>query len=263
MNLRIKTYTLLLIALLSGWADMHVYAGVKDSTAIPHDSSDIQLREPSEAVQQEIYNDEDWKYITEENKPRNEQSFFDRLLNDFFESLFDDVEAPDWGPGSSSRAPSFDWLTFIFILIGVALIVFFIIKATGAGGGRLFKGKTKRKEKLDATAEDVDIHGIDYDSEISGAKTRGDYRIAVRLWFLRSLKEMADQKFIDWKIDKTNTDYFYELSSSPLQSEFGKARLIYDYIWYGDFKLNEVRYNEAEEALRHFHSAIKQAEVKK
>jgi hypothetical protein len=263
LNLRIKTYTLLLITLIMGSADVRVHAGVKDSTFIPNDSSEIQLREPSAAVQQEVYNDEAWKYITEENKPRNEQSFFDRLFNDFLESLFDDVSAPDWDPNGKPRVSSFDWLTLVFILIGVALIVFFIIKATGAGGGKLFKGKTKRKEKLDASVEDVDIHGIDYDAQISGAKSRGDYRIAVRLWFLRSLKEMADLKLIDWKIDKTNTDYFYELSGSKLQNQFGNVRLIYDYIWYGDFKLNELRYNEAEQELRRFHSSIKEAEVKK
>jgi hypothetical protein len=242
---------------------MHLRAAVPDTTWIPRDSSDVQLREPSSATQEEVFNDEEWKYITEENKSSSEQSFFERLFNDLLENLFDDMDSPDWDPNGPKQAPSFSWVTLIGILVGVALIVFFIIKATGAGGGKMFKSKTKRKEKLDASVEDVDIHGIDYDEQINGATARGDYRLAVRLWFLRSLKEMADLKLIDWKIDKTNTDYFYELSGSKFQDEFGKVRLIYDYIWYGDFKVNEVRYREAENELRHFHTHVKQAEVKK
>lgn len=260
MSLRIKTYLIVvgLLLLLSGG---NAFAVAKDSALIANDTLPIALREPDPAVQQEIYSDEEWKYVTEPQRSSSEDSFFGRLFQDLIESLFDDMDGPDFGPGSSGRS-GFNWWTLFFVLIGAGLLVFFIIKATGAGGNTLFKGKSKVKEKVDARLEDVDIHGIDYDSEIVRAKSRQDYRYAVRLWFLRSLKEMADFKLIDWKIDKTNSDYYYELSGSKLQKEFGSVSLLYDYIWYGDFRIDELKYGDAEAQLQRFHTSIQQAEVK-
>lgn len=255
--LRVTIRVALIVLLQIIFGGVSAIGASKDSASIPNDSSSIELRQPDASAQDEIYNDEDFKYVTEENKSSSEQSFFDRLLEDLMRSLFDDMSDSDSG---SSRSGGVNWWSWFFIIAGVGLLVFFIIKATGAGGGTLFKGKSKRKEKIDATLEDVDIHAIDYDREIAGARARSDFRFAVRLWFLRSLKEMADRKFIEWKIDKTNTDYYYELSGSKLQHEFGKISLLYDYVWYGEFKIDELRYHDAEKDLQQFHRNITKTE---
>lgn len=238
----------------------------KDSTKVKHDTLPVQLREPSMNMQEEVYSNEDYNYVEEENKSSSEDGFFDRLLGDLMRSLFEDVDAPDWDPNMPDKPSSsqINWWSLFFIVIGGGLIVFFIIKATNAGGGSLFKGKTKKKEEaIDATLEDVDIHAITYDDEITRAVSRQDYRFAVRLWFLRSLKEMSDLDLIQWKIDKTNSDYYYELSGNKLQKDFGSVSLLYDYVWYGEFKLNEMKYREAERELQSYVSNVKNQSPKK
>ncbi|HTF05578.1 MAG TPA: hypothetical protein VK826_16240 [Bacteroidia bacterium] len=250
----------LLLVLLVAGPGSSLYAA-KDTVGIQNDSSAVLLRQPDPVTQEQVYRDEDWKYVTEEQSSDGEKSFFDRLLDDLLESLTDQTNEPS--TGSSSGGPNFNWLTLFFIILGAALLVFFIIKATGTGGNLLFKGKSKRKENVDATLEDVDIHAIDYDAQIAMAKSKNDYRFAVRLWFLRSLKEMADLELIRWKIDKTNSDYYYELSGNNLQKQFGSVSLLYDYIWYGDFEINELKYGAAENDLRSFYSDVKKSPVKK
>ncbi len=238
----------------------------KDSVRIQFDTVPVALREPSAVVQKEVSDSDEWKYITEDNKSSSEDGFFDRLLNDLMRSLFeDDDDDINFNPGKPPSMPSVNWWSIFFIVIGAALIVFFIIKATGAGGNSLFKGKSKRKEadSIDATLEDVDIHSITYDDEIARAKARQDYRFAVRLWFLRSLKEMSDLQLINWKIDKTNSDYYYELGGSKLQKEFGSVSLLYDYVWYGEFPINELCYREAEAELQKYVANVKAEELKK
>ena len=247
---------LLLVTALQGWCS------TSDSAAYPNDSVVMTIREPDAQAQDEIYSDDQWKYITEEQKSSSEDSFFDRLLEDLLRSLFRDYDGPDMSSGRPSGSSSVNWWGLFIIIIGAALLVLFIVKATGAGGNRLFKGKSKRKEIIDASAEDVDIHGIDYDAEITGARNRLDYRMAVRLWFLRSLKLMADESLIEWKIDKTNSDYYYELKETKFQKEFGSVSNLYDYVWYGEFKLSELRYREAEDELRKFYERVKQEEDK-
>jgi hypothetical protein len=250
---------LLLLVLLITGPGSSLFAA-KDTLGTRNDTSDVRLREPDPATQEEIYSDDDWKYVTEEPSSGGEKSFFDRLLDDLLDSLTEDIgeSSSDSGGGRS-----FNWFTIFFIVLGAGLLVFFIIKATGTGGNLLFKGKSKRKENVGATLEDVDIHAIDYDAQIAMAKSKNDYRFAVRLWFLRSLKEMADLELIRWKIDKTNSDYYYELSGNPLQKQFGAVSLLYDYIWYGDFEINELKYNDAEKDLRGFHADVKKSPVKK
>jgi len=264
LSLRINIRKLLVlgwmffIPVLSLWA-------VRDTTAVKYDTADRVLREPSQQLQKEVHDDDQWKYITEENKSSSEDGFFDRLLEDLMRSLFDKPDnGIDFDPGRGPAAPSINWWSIFFIIVGAGLIVFFIIKATGAGGNLLFKGKTKRKEDtIDASLEDVDIHAITYEDEIAKAKARQDYRYAVRLWFLRSLKEMSDLHLINWKIDKTNSDYYHELGGSKLQKEFGSVSLLYDYVWYGEFQLSELRYREAEAELSRYIENVKSFEEKK
>lgn len=249
---------LFILILLSGWCNSAFAA--KDSLIVPqNDTAPIQLREPESDVQKKVFSDDDWKYV-EEKSSDQQDSFFDRLLDKLLRSFFDDV-SDDLSSGGDSRRMN-GWTIFV-LLIGVALIVFFVLKATGTGGNLIFKRKTKTKEDVDASVEDVDIHAINYDSQIQSALQAGDFRLAVRLWFLRSLKEMTDRDLINWKIDKTNSDYYYELSGSGLQQQFGRVSLIYDYIWYGDFEVDEMGYRKVEDDLRNFHMTIIKKEVKK
>ena len=243
---------------------------VKDSLKVKQDTAAIEQRKPDMNLQEEVYSNEDYNYEQETNKSSSEEGFFARLWSDLVRSLFEDMDDNNYQPGihpgrtNISPSASVNWWTWLFIIVGGGLIVFFIIKATSAGGSLVFKGKTKRKEeRIDATLEDVDIHAITYESEIAKAVAQQDYRFAVRLWFLRSLKELADKNFIAWKIDKTNSDYYYELSGSKLQKQFGSVSLLYDYVWYGEFKLNELRYQEAEKELKAYLSGIQAAEEAK
>lgn len=250
---------LFILIVIAGWSG-NVFAA-KDSLIVPlNDSSMVELREPDAAAQKKIFSDDDWKYV-EEKSTDQKDSFFDRLLDKLLRSFFDDVSDDLSSSDGSSRRLN-GWTLFV-LLIGVALIVFFVLKATGTGGNLLFKRKTKAKEDVDASVEDVDIHAINYDSQIQSALQASDYRLAVRLWFLRSLKEMTDRDLINWKIDKTNSDYYYELSGSGLQQQFGRVSLIYDYIWYGDFEVDEMGYRKVEDDLRGFHATVLKKEVKK
>lgn len=261
LNLHIDRWysrpVVLLIAMLMWSVNLHA---VKDSVVVPvNDSSLVEIREPSSEAQQNVFDDEDWKYA-EEKSSDQQDSFFDRLLDKLLRSFFDDV-ADDIGDTSGRRGVN-GWTIFLLI-IGVALIVFFILKATGTGGNLMFKRKSRTKEDVDAGVEDVDIHAINYESQIQGAIKSGDYRLAVRLWFLRSLKEMTDRDLIQWKIDKTNNDYYYELSGSGLEQQFGRVSLIYDYIWYGEFGVDEMRYRKVEDDMRNFYVSVQKKEVKK
>jgi hypothetical protein len=66
------------------------------------------------------------------------------------------------------------------------------------------------------------------------------------------LKELTDKNLIHWQIDKTNNDYTIELSKSKFSSQFNELALLYEYIWYGDFDLNEERFKSTIEKFNAF-----------
>ena len=94
-------------------------------------------------------------------------------------------------------------------------------------------------------AEDT-IYGVDFEGGITDALTRRDYREAVRLLYLQTLKQLSDRGRIDWQLYKTPTQYIDEVrvpAFRQLTHHFLKVR-------YGNF--------EATEALFHTMQALQE-----
>lgn len=233
-----------------------LFAGSSFAVAAPDsvlhaDSSNVQQNAPSQSKQEEYYKDDYWSYNRQRDKNRKEErNVFDRMWDSLINSI--------WGSFNDSDGKKRGWnfWNILVLLIFIGIIVFAILKMTNTGVSSLFSGKRKKTETTDATLEDVDIHALDYEELIGSALRSKDYRLAVRLWFLRTLKQLSDKEKLTWKLDKTNSDYYYELSGTGLQEEFGQVSFVYDYIWYGEFPVDEKSYREAEEKFKHFTSSI-------
>ena len=107
-----------------------------------------------------------------------------------------------------------------------------------------------RKNALPYAVEEDTIYGVDFARGIADALSRSDYREAVRLLYLQTLKQLSDEKRIDWQLYKTPTQYVYEVrmpAFRQLTNHFLRVR-------YGNF--------EAMEALFHVMQSL-QEEMKK
>ena len=107
-----------------------------------------------------------------------------------------------------------------------------------------------RKNALPYAVEEDTIYGVDFARGIADALSRSDYREAVRLLYLQTLKQLSDEKRIDWQLYKTPTQYVYEVrmpAFRQLTNHFLRVR-------YGNF--------EDTEALFHVMQSL-QEEVKK
>ncbi|WP_303010529.1 DUF4129 domain-containing protein [uncultured Bacteroides sp.] len=68
-----------------------------------------------------------------------------------------------------------------------------------------------RRNALPYTVEEDTIYGVDFPKGIDEALSRQDYREAVRLLYLQTLKQLSDAGQIDWQLYKTPTQYIYEV----------------------------------------------------
>ena len=70
------------------------------------------------------------------------------------------------------------------------------------------------------TKETENIFEINFQQEIDKAVQAGNYRLAVRLLFLRLLKNLAEKNIIQYQQDRTNFDYLMQLGNSVITKVF-------------------------------------------
>jgi hypothetical protein len=134
----------------------------------------------------------------------------------------------------------FQTLLWILIIGGFAG---FLVWYLAGNQVRLFSRKKQLVEnQAEEEAEGENIFGINYQKEIDKATATGNYRLAIRLLFLRLLKQLADKRIIQYRQGLTNLDYLHQLSSSGLYKDFFEAARNYEYSWYGQFPVSEEAY---------------------
>ena len=100
----------------------------------------------------------------------------------------------------------------------------------------------QRDEQAYEEMEDT-IYGIDFDAIISQALGREDYREAIRMIYLRTLKALSDSQQIDWQPFKTPSQYVREFDAAAfrtLTSHFLRVR-------YGYFEATRQLCDEVEQ----------------
>ena len=121
-----------------------------------------------------------------------------------------------------------------YSLIGLGvLLVLFLSWLVWKKNPRLFM--RKEDEPLDYDVQEDTIYGVDFEAGIREALSRQDYRQAVRLLYLQTLKQLSDAGHIDWQPSKTSSQYVLEYGHkafAELSNHFVRVR-------YGNFEATE------------------------
>lgn len=220
---------------------------VRPRHVIVIDSSKVNVRQFNQAALSRYKANADFKYDDKPEVGSNSRwqrfwhwvwfqwNHFWRWVGSILSKLFGKV------PGGMH---SLSYLRYLLIFVLAVLIAFIIAKLFDIDMRRLFSRKSKQAGGVPYTEELENIHEIEFDGAIADAVSAKDYRLAVRLLFLRSLKQLADAGLIDWKADKTNTDYARELKNTEHKHGFMHVARQFEYVWYGDFPVAEPLYGQ-------------------
>ena len=130
-----------------------------------------------------------------------------------------------------------DWFVNLlwFLVVGsfVAILIWFL----ASSNIKLFRKRPTAKASEDSDVTEETIFALLYDKEIKQAIAHQNYRLATRLWYLRTLKDLAERDIIQYKQDKTNSDYVNELYRTPYYKNFFRLTRSFEYTWYGHFEL--------------------------
>lgn len=144
----------------------------------------------------------------------------------------------------------------IFYVAIFLLVIFFIVKAVINKEGTWVFGKSSDKSIIPVIDLENDIHVSDFKALIAKAESTNNYRLAVRYYYLWILKALTSAEIIEYDVEKTNSDYQNEITSKTMKDNFSYASYLYNYIWYGEFDVNDEEFITAKHAFDNFIKSI-------
>lgn len=175
---------------------------------------------------------------------------FKQWLSDIFKDLFNfnsDAQASDFT----------DIALKVFYVVIFLLVVFFIVKAIINKEGNWVFGKSSDKTIIPVTDIENNIYEADFKSLIISAEQEQNYRLAIRYYYLWLLKSLSKAEIIAYDVEKTNNDYYLEIKDAFTKKEFSYTSYLYNYIWYGEFDIDDHQFQKAKDAFTQFLNSIK------
>lgn len=212
-------------------------AETKEKKQIQNDSTRLELRNFD---QQEINRYKAAKEFIYKEPASVDLSYWERFWR-WFWNLFDGMVRNEY---------SGSFLKYLVILVAAGLIVFVVIKFAGLDL-KIFARKAKAVD-VPYTESADNIHEISFNEEIDKAVTAGNYRLAVRLFYLKSLKLLNDGGLISWQPEKTNQAYIDELTDPDKKMSFALLTTQFEYIWYGEFFIDREQFSEVKNNFERF-----------
>lgn len=213
--------------------------------AVPfeQDSSQLHVKKLNPSEINSYKKDRAFTYREEAPQDNGLASMFSYYISKFFRKLF------------SVHVGSVDLssiLLYGLMLFGILMLIFQFLKISPQGL------LSRSSVSITTDREDGDnIHEINFEKLIRQAVAQQNYRLAVRFWYLNMLKVMSDAQLINWQINKTNYDYYYELKQQALRDEFLTLTNTFENAWYGNHNLSIDRYTEAQNAFSSFFTMLK------
>jgi len=204
------------------------------------DSSKIEVRKPSESSIAEFKSAKE--FIYDEAQSQNWWDAFWTWVGSKLSRLM----------GSKAIGFFQKYLGYLIILAAVIIVILVLNKSKLRG--LFYFSKENKVSGFKEIKED--INEIHFDNLITEAISKSDYRIAVRLYYLKTLKLLSDKKLIDWKINKTNKNYIKEINEEELKKPFEKLTFLFEWIWYGDLPVAESFFEETKNNFMDFQSSL-------
>jgi hypothetical protein len=189
--------------------------------------------------------------FTYQEKATAGNSWWDRFWKwfwDWVNSLF--------GKPQPYSPPSVPYIQYIIAFALIVVLMIVIFKIAGLNLANMFNRESK-DISIPYTESLENIHQITFDEEIEKALARRNYRLAVRLLYLRTLKQLNDAELINWQLEKTNTAYLNELTDISQRQSFGVLTRQFEYVWYGDFPIDSRSFQNISTLFHDFKTTMK------
>ena len=145
-------------------------------------------------------------------------------------------------------------LVYALVIAVLVFLLYLLLKYTT----NFFQEKIpKNKDEIDIEKIEENLHKSDLEKLLELALSKKDYKLAIRIQYLMIIKKLSEFKWIEWKKDKTNGLYVYEMTNKPQGNAFRAVTKLFDRIWYGDIQLTKEIYDNVNPAFSSLLTDIK------
>jgi len=198
--------------------------------SIQKDTSNIKVTYFKEAIK-ERYKEDAFNYSINDTAGVN---LIQRVLQKFFGWLSDifgvDIDFIDY--------KTLEYI--VYGLLGIATLYLLIKFLMQAPINSVFKNESQNINDFNYVEEN--LNEVNFETLIEDALNQKNYRLATRYLYLLSLKLLTSKDIIEWHFDKTNSEYLNEIKNENTKSVFKRISYIYEYVWYGEFTIDEAAY---------------------
>ena len=146
-------------------------------------------------------------------------------------------------------SPWLNSLIWVIIIGGFVAVLIWYLASSNISLFRRRSAPISLDEEEELTE---DIFEIKFDKEIQSAIAAQNYRLAIRLMYLRTLRELSDLQIIHFAQEKTNSDYLYQLINTKYYKNFFQLTREFEYTWYGKFQLTPEAFALVEKDFNEF-----------
>ena len=222
----------------------------QDSLIVQYDDSKLDVQQITKDDLKKYKDDNDFNYseVVEEASFLNKiVLWFRNMVKKIFEWLF--------GVGNATGLLKFilTVLPYLILLFLVFLLLRFFLKVDSKA---IITGQ-QNPATVAFTEEEHIMKNEDINALISEAIKQRNYRLAIRYYYLLSLKKLSQSHIISWEQQKTNEDYISEIQALNLKSDFTNITRIYDYVWYGEFAIDALKFETLKSQFESLNNTIK------
>ena len=197
----------------------------------------------------DIKQTEDYQY-----KPQDIKKNFLEKIADWISAKWGELMEWIFGEKKGSKFVNLliKYLPYLLLAIGILIIIRLLYRYD------VFKRRAAQQNPPDIQLADDEkiVKSSNISELIKNAKAQNDHRMAVRYLYLNLLRQLDEREYIRFKKDKTNDDYIAEFKHQPLIPEFENLTYYYDFIWYGQYPLDEAFFSQIEQKFDHFLAQI-------
>lgn len=206
------------------------------------DSLVIQLKALPEGFINKYKNDPDFNY---DGTPEPADDWITKISNWINQQLI-------LMSNSKTLSIILDYLYYGLMIIALLLIIRGLIKADRRG---LLFGKVNTNQ-IKMNEDDEDISQMNFDELISAAIASKQFKLAIRYMYLKSLNLLSEKGLIELKNNKTNYQYLSEIRNEQIATAFRNTTSLFEWIWYGDFPVDEQIVNSSQKDFKKLYSVI-------
>jgi len=159
---------------------------------------------------------------------------------DYSEEHFERKVAPGGVSSLPFNFPQFGKIILVALVIGLLAFLIWRMMATPPSNN-----KDEKEASLIFSEDHPEKMGSsELDELLKNYLKEKNYRFAIRILYLITLKRFSEKQLIHWNKEKTNRNYIYELAGTPVQQGFSLLTSFYDTVWYGEHHVNEQQFEQ-------------------